>query len=217
MMALTHGLASVALVAIATPAIRETAGPPLLAAAFLGGLAPDLDLLAAHRKSLHYPVGYTLFAALLGSYYAVVPTVGGLLATVALSAAAVHTWSDVFAGSVEPEPWNPTTERAVYNHALGQWHRPRRWVRYSGAPEDFFLCAISATLAIGSSVTGPTADALLLWLTAVAGTYTLARKRLGGLRGTLAPVVPERLVALVPTVNVETTDSGATRLAFRRR
>lgn len=217
MMALTHGLASLALVALATPVLSEYAGPPLLAAAFFGGLAPDLDLVAEHRKSLHFPVGYTLLAAIVTAWFAVSPSLAVLLAAVIVGAAALHAWSDVLAGSVEPAPWNPTTEQAVYNHALGGWHRPRRLVRYSGAPEDGLLAVGLAAVALLAPATGPTADAALLWSIVAAGAYVLARKRLTALRSRLAALAPARVVASLPVVSVEETEGGATRIAVRRR
>lgn len=217
MMALTHGLASLTLVAFATPVLSEYAGPPILAAAFLGGVAPDLDLVAEHRKSLHFPVGYTLLVAIFTGWFAVSPSPGVLLAAVTVGAAGLHAWSDVLAGSVEPAPWNPTTEKAVYNHALGRWHRPRRLVRYSGAPEDGLLAVGFAAVALLAPATGPTADAALLWLTALSVVYVIARKRLTDLRSHLAALVPARIVASLPVVSVEETDGGATQVAVRRR
>ncbi|RLM57371.1 metal-dependent hydrolase [Halobellus sp. Atlit-31R] len=56
MMALTHALVSVAVASALLPLGPEYATPPLLAAALLGGVLPDLDVFAAHRKTLHYPV-----------------------------------------------------------------------------------------------------------------------------------------------------------------
>jgi hypothetical protein len=217
MMALTHGLASLALAALATSALSEYAGPPLLVAAFLGGVAPDLDVVAEHRKSLHFPVGYTLLAGAIGAWFALAPSAGVLLAATAVGAAALHAWSDVLAGSVEPEPWDPTTERAVYNHALGGWHRPRRLVRYSGAPEDGLLAVGSGAVALLASATGPMADATLLWLAVVAGSYVLARKRLTDLRHRIATLLPAQIVASLPTVRVIETDGGATRVAVQWR
>jgi len=213
MMALTHAAVSVALVALAAPLLGEYAGPPLLAAAFFGGLAPDIDVLAVHRRSLHYPVGYTVLAlgALGGLLVAPAPALA--LAAVALGAAALHAWSDALAGSVETEPWNPTTERAVYNHLLGRWHRPRRYVRYSGAPEDGLLALGAAAVAVGAPATGPTAEAGLLWLAVVAVGYTLARRRLAELPALLARWLPSWL----PLVTVEETDRGATTLSVRFR
>ena len=217
MMALTHGAVSVAIAALALPMLGDSAGPAVLAAALVGGIAPDLDVVAAHRKTLHYPVGFTLLTGLLLGGTLLVPTTALVLAAVAVGAAALHAWSDAFAGSVEREPWNPTTERAVYNHALGRWHRPRRYVRYSGAPEDFLLALAAAAVGIVSSATGPTADAGLLCLVAVAGGYTLLRRTLGTLPSRVAGLVPARLVRHLPTVRVVETDSGATTLCVSRR
>lgn len=217
MMALTHGAVSVAVVALATPLLGEYAGPPLLAAALVGGLAPDVDLLADHRKSCHYPVGYTVLALAAFGSVLVTGAPAFAVAAVGLGAAAVHAWSDALAGSVEAEPWNPTTERAVYNHLLGRWHRPRRYVRYSGAPEDGLLAVGAAALAVASPATGSTAEAGLWWLAGAAVAYTLVRRRLAGLPGTVAAALPTRLVAVLPSVRVDETDSGATTLSVRFR
>jgi len=217
MMALTHGAVSVALVALATPLVGDHAGPALLLVALVGGLAPDLDLLADHRKSLHYPIGYSVLA--LGALVGLLATGATLLAlaAVAVGAAALHAWSDALAGSAEAEPWNPTTERAVYNHALGRWHRPRRYVRYSGAPEDGLLALVAAGVAIASPATGPTPEAGLWWLAVAAAGYALTRRRLAGLPDSVATLLPQWLVGALPSVRVDETDGGATTLSIRFR
>lgn len=217
MMALTHGAVSVALVALATPLLGEYAGPSLVAAALVGGLAPDLDLLAAHRKSGHYPVGYTALA--LGALAGLLTTGEPALALVAVAvgSAALHAWSDALAGGVESEPWNPTTERAVYNHALGRWHRPRRYVRYSGAPEDGLLAVGAVAIAVASPATGPIAEAGLWWLAAVAVGYALARRQMAGIPARIVRHLPAWLVTVLPSVRVDETDSGATTLSVRQR
>lgn len=217
MMALTHGAVSVGLVALAMPLFGEYAGPPLLVAALVGGIAPDVDLVANHRRTCHYPVGYTLLTGALAVWTRRSPSTAFVVAAVAVGSAALHAWSDVLAGSVEPAPWNPTTERAVYNHTLGGWHRPRRYVRYSGAPEDFLLALGGVTLALLSPATGPTAAAGLLWLLVVAGGYTLCRRRLSELPDRLATLLPERVLRVCPSVRIDETDSGATTLTVRFR
>ena len=67
MMATTHGFVALALaVALLPDAPGEAAPGVVLAAAFLGGVAPDLDLLADRRKTLHFPVvGSALAAAVI--------------------------------------------------------------------------------------------------------------------------------------------------------
>ena len=206
MMGTTHGFVALALAATLLPDAPGEATPTLvLAAAFLGGVAPDLDLLADHRRTLHFPVvGSALAAAVL-----VVALLSGrgeaVVAGTFLGAAAVHAVSDVLGGSAEPEPWNPTTGRGVYDHVAGVWRRPRRFVRYSGAPEDFLLCVPFAGVAVLAPVTGPTADAAVLAVLALSGVYTAVRRRLGALAEALLRAVPARNR---PAVADETDPAG---------
>lgn len=216
MMAISHGLVSVAAASMLLPFGPEYAAPPLFGAALLGGVAPDLDVFAAHRKTLHYPVGYWGVALGLVGLHAVVPSRPLWLVCVAVVAAAAHSSSDILAGSVEREPWNPTTERAVYNHVRGAWHRPRRYVRYSGAIEDLLLALGGGCVAVAAPTTGPVADWGLALLMAAAGVYALLRHP----SVSLAAVVdglPPRLRRALPTVSVEETDSGATTVSLRHR
>ncbi|WP_241692732.1 metal-dependent hydrolase [Haloarcula salina] len=213
-MATTHAFTTVALAALAAPALSEYAAPPLvLAAAFVGGLAPDADLLATHRKTLHFPACFTVLAAVLGAVALAAGTAALVLCTVTVAAAAVHSLSDVFAGSPEAEPWNPTTDIAVYNHLLGRWHRPRRYVRYSGAPEDFLLAAVGAGVAVASPATVGWMDGALLALLAATGLYSLSRKHLAAVTAAVGSLVPGAL----PSVAVEEADDGGSRLAVRFR
>lgn len=58
MMATTHALAGVVLGTAVWALVPEAGMLPVLAAA-LGGLFPDFDLYAGHRKTLHFPVYFT--------------------------------------------------------------------------------------------------------------------------------------------------------------
>ncbi|ELZ19794.1 hypothetical protein C477_07443 [Haloterrigena salina JCM 13891] len=215
MMALTHGFMALAAAVFLLPAIGEYAGPAMLAAAFLGGLAPDADLVARHRKTLHFPVWFSV-ATLALSMLAVLTGSGALLVlTIAVGAAALHSLSDVLGGSAEREPWNPTTENGVYNHVLGRWHRPRRYVRYSGAPEDFLVCLAFAAVAINSGLTGPAVDRVLFGLVAFAGGYSLCRKRFATIGAVASGLVPMRLRAVLPAVSVEETETDGTTVDIR--
>ena len=191
-MATTHALAGVAVAALVALVAPEQAGVAL-AAAFVGGLFPDLDLYAGHRKTLHFPVCYWPLALVAGVLAAIAtgPATVGLACF--LLAAALHSAMDVLGGGLELRPWEATSERAVYNHFAGRWHRPRRWVRYDGAPEDALLglvLAVPALLVAGTA---------MRWL--VGGTlclsvgYVLVRRRV--------PVLTERLVGFVPAELVE--------------
>jgi len=218
MMVTTHVLMSVALAAVSLPFLPAGASPPLVfGAAFVGGLAPDLDLVAVHRRSLHYPVVLPVLAVGLWLLALVVSAPLVAVGAVGVTAAALHSVSDVFAGSTEPEPWDPASEQAVYNHVLGGWHRPRRYVRYSGAPEDFFVAALFALVAIESPATTAGVEASLLGLLTLSAVFVLFRKRLPAAAGRLASWVPTTVHWVFPTVRVERTDAGGTTLEIRFR
>ena len=148
MMATTHAFAGLAVVAPVAYAVPELA-VPLAVGALLGGIAPDFDLVLEHRRTLHFPV-YGVVAAVPAI---VVGLVSPSSATAALAAVAVAAWlhaaSDALGGGLEMDPWTNPTERAVYDHWRGRWLRPRRWVRYDGAPED---AALAVALAVPAFV-----------------------------------------------------------------
>jgi len=187
MMATTHAMAGLAVAAVAALAAPEHA-PTLAAAGLAGGLFPDLDLYAGHRRTLHFPVYYAVAAAVAVPAALLAPgpwTAGG---AVFLVAAALHAASDALGGGLELEPWEETSERAVYSHFHGRWLAPRRLVRYDGSPEDVALAAgvgVPAALAFGPTVQRVVGAAL-----AVSVGYAVVRRRL--------PRLVHRLVALVP-------------------
>mgnify|MGYP006276715647 CR=1 FL=1 len=199
MMATTHVLAGVA-VGLGALALAPEAGPVVLAGA-LGGLAPDLDLLGEHRKDLHFP-GY-------GSVAAAVAVVAAMIApspvTVSLAAflvaAAIHAVSDAFGGDLTLRPWEATGDRAVYEHLRGRWHRPRRWVRYDGAPEDFLL-GVALALPALAGLDDP-AQAAVVGLVVVSGVYALARRSLVDAGERLVAVAPDPVLAAVPETLIE--------------
>lgn len=214
MMATTHALVGAGLAAAAYPFLPGAVPPSfVVAAGFLGGLAPDLDLVAEHRKTLHFPVYCSVLAAALAGLAVLTAAPSAVLLAVAVASSAVHALSDVFGGSPEPEPWNPTLDIAVYDHALGRWHRPRRYVRYSGAPEDFLLGALFGGLAVAAPATGSAADALLIGVVLFSGLFTLARKRLHAAPRLVRWVLPERLRPL--SIALEEGADGGTTVAIR--
>ena len=175
MMATTHVFAAFALFAPVAYVVPEFA-TPLAVGAVGGGLAPDFDLPLEHRRTFHFPI--------LGLAVAV-PAVGvAVLApstlTVALAAFAVAAWfhaaSDAIGGGPEMDPWNDRTERAVYDHVRGRWIRPRRWIRYDGAPEDAALAVALGGPAL--VVFDGWIAAVVLGALAVSLGYALLRRRL---------------------------------------
>lgn len=216
MMALTHGFVSLALATVLLRMSPELVAVPVLVAAFVGGLAPDLDIVCEHRKTFHFPFGYTLAAGFVAVAYLFAPSSPALVALVAVSSAAVHCLSDILAGSVERAPWNPTNERAVYNHVLRHWHRPRRWVRYSGAPEDVLAASVCSFVTLQSPTTGSVADTAVGILFIVAVAYTVVRHPSIDLRRYRSRL-PAALNFVLPTIHIEETDSGATTVTLRRQ
>ncbi|WP_115865487.1 metal-dependent hydrolase [Halorussus litoreus] len=195
MMATTHALFGVALAAVVA-VIAPEFGTVAVLAAVSGSVFPDLDLYAGHRRTLHYPVYFSAAAVPAVGLAAIAPATATVALALFLVGAAVHSLSDALGGGLELEPWQATSERAVYDHFRGSWVRPRRWVRYDGAPEDLVVAAAlgAPALAVGDQMVRALVAALL-------GTslgYVVLRKRLPLLVQRLVPVVPAELRCHLP-------------------
>lgn len=195
MMLPTHALVGLAIGAPLLWLAPESA-PTALAGGLLGGIWPDLDLYAGHRRTLHYPTGYSLAAipAVLVAVVVTTPVPIGL--AVAVIAAAAHCQMDRYGGGLELRPWENTSERAVYDHVAGRWHTPKRWVRYDGAPED-----VGLSLLVGLSLVA-VVPTMFRWLVVaaliVAIGYGLLRRWLAALAPVVADAVPDPVVGYVP-------------------
>ena len=194
-MATTHLLAGVAVAAGVALVAPEFASLAFVAGAF-GGLIPDLDLYAGHRKTLHFPVYYPVAAlgAALGAAVTPSPWTVGL--AVGLAAAALHSVMDVAGGGLELRPWLARSERAVYDHYRDRWIRPRRWIRYDGAPEDLALAFVLG--APGYVVFGTPLDALVLGVLGISTIYVAIRKPLVAIAVWLVPRLPDVVLEYVP-------------------
>lgn len=201
MMLPTHALAGMAAALPFALAVPEFAGIALLAG-FVGGLLPDLDMYAGHRKSLHYPVYYPVLAgpALVVAVLAPGPVAVG--AAFLLLGAGLHSAMDVFGGGLELYPWAATSDRAVYDHFRGRWLAPRRVIPYDGSPTDLALAAV-----LGLSLALAADTILVSWLVAtalaVAIVYTAVRRRLPDVAvwlidSALGTRLPEPVRARVP-------------------
>ncbi|MFB6090418.1 MAG: metal-dependent hydrolase [Halobellus sp.] len=204
MMATTHALAGVTLAVTVGALFPESAaGTSLLpiAAAALGGLFPDFDLYAGHRRTLHFPVYFGVAAAVAAAVAVAVGTPLAVAAAFFLVAAALHSAMDALGGGLELKPWLGTSDRAVYSHYHGRWIRPRRWVRYDGAPEDLVLAvglAVPAVLALDGL-----AESAVFVAVAVSATYVLLRKPMVLAAETLVDALPDQYVSRLPARFVE--------------
>jgi hypothetical protein len=190
MMLPTHALGGLTLGLAAAAVVPEFAGVALVAG-LLGGVFPDLDLYAGHRKRLHYPVCYSALAAGTLALAALAPgslTVGAALL---LLGAATHSVADIFGGGLELRPWEATSDRAVYDHCRRQWVTPRRWVGYDGSPGDLLL---SVTLAVPLLLfLQGVLQAVVLASLVVGATYAVVRRSLPD----IADVVVDRVLVRV--------------------
>lgn len=175
MMATTHvfaGLAAVAPVAYLVPEFAV----PLAVGAILGGLAPDFDLVLDHRRSFHYPVAGAVPALLTVGLAVLVPAPLSAAIAAGTVAAWLHAVSDALGGGPEMDPWANPSDRAVYDHVHGRWLRPRRWIRYDGAPED---AALAVALAVPALVVyDGWLTIVVLGAVALSLVYALLRRRL---------------------------------------
>ena len=191
----THALVGLALAAPLAVYAPELA-PAALLGALVGGVLPDLDMYAGHRRTLHYPTWYSV-AVLPGAVAAVVFQAPATVAVAfGLLAAAVHCRMDVYGGGLELRPWEGTSERAVYDHARGEWLSPRRVVAYDGSPGDL---ALAALVGVPLLVVLEGAFAVVVVAALVVATaYALLRRFLADLAPAVFGRVPAPLDGYVP-------------------
>lgn len=195
MMATTHALVGIAIAAAVSLAVPDIGLLAVLAAG-AGGIFPDLDLYAGHRQTLHYPVYYAWIAipAVLLALTLMTPLLWAL--ALFLVAAGIHSIMDAAGGGLELRPWRGTSDRAVYSHYHKRWLRPRRIVRYDGAPEDL---ALSGLMAIPAFLTfdGPVALSIL-GLVVLSLVYTVIRKPMVTVAEWLFERVPQGVRTRLP-------------------
>jgi hypothetical protein len=195
MMLPTHAMVGVAIAAPLVALAPEHA-TLALTGGVVGSVLPDLDMYAGHRRSLHYPTGYTLAAVLTAVVAGALGTPLSVGVAFVLAGAALHCRMDRYGGGLELRPWEATSDRAVYDHARGGWRAPKRWIRYDGAPEDVLL-----TVVLGVPV-AVMLDAPFRWIAVgalvVGVTYGVLRRRLAELAPTVVARVPKPVATRVP-------------------
>lgn len=200
MMATTHALAGVVLGTLVFLVAPDVGLVPVLAAA-LGGLFPDFDLYTGHRKTLHFPVYFSLAALPAAVLAFAVPSTLSVSLALFLLAAALHSVMDAFGGGLELKPWEAMSERAVYDHFSGRWIAPRRWVRYDGAPEDLLLASGLAVLPL--LVFDGLAQTLVVATLVVSAAYALLRKPMVVAAELVVSALPVTVVNRLPQRFVE--------------
>ncbi|MFQ3294386.1 MAG: hypothetical protein ACI8VE_001457 [Natrialbaceae archaeon] len=195
MMATTHALAGAA-VATVTFVLAPEYAPIAVFSGFMGGVFPDLDLYRGHRRSLHFPVYYSIAVVPAVGLAVVSPSRGSIALALFLVGAALHSATDVLGGSLELRPWQGQSERAVFSHFHGRWLRPRRWIPYDGAPEDLVLAGV---LALPTYLASSGRLRQLVGFAVLVSTgYTLLRKPLADAARVLAAAIPPLLRPYVP-------------------
>lgn len=186
MMLPTHALVGLAIatpVAVGVPDLSTS----LLVGALVGSILPDVDVLATHRRTLHYPTGYVLASVPVLAVAALAPTPIIVALAAGLVAAAIHCRMDRYGGSHENRPWERKTDRAVYDHLAGRWRGAKRWTRYDGSSRDLAVAATAAAVPLLAPIGAfRTLAAVSL---GVAVVYTAFRRR-------IADLVDELSVAL---------------------
>lgn len=205
MMATTHVLVGVALATVTAVFAPDFTMAALLGGA-VGGAFPDLDLYAGHRKTLHFPVYYSLLA--FGALFvaAIVPTVLTVAVALFLLSAAIHSRMDAFGGGLELKPWLGESDRAVYDHYNARWIEPRRWIRYDGAPEDLVF---AGTMAVpGLLVFDGVVQQIVIGILVVSTGYATVRKPMVYLTQRLVDLLPVSVLSYVPARFIEDFESA---------
>lgn len=186
-MATTHGFTG-SLTALPLLIIAPEHLVTATAAAFIGGVFPDLDLYHMHRKLLHYPIYYNAICVLTIPVLITFTNTYTVLAWFFLASAGLHCFIDRFGGSKDSRPWKNDSGKAVYSHYHGKWLEPQKLIRYDGSPEDFALMLLAA-LPLTYLLDGPLKTASVL-LVGVSLVYTIFRKK--GME-----IIPDRFLRTV--------------------
>lgn len=195
MMLPTHVLAGLA---IATPivVVSPDHGTTALFGALVGSIVPDLDMYWGHRRSLHYPTGYTLVAVPAAFTAVLLKSAVPVALAFVLIGASLHCRMDRYGGGLELRPWEATSDRAVYDHVRGRWRKPKRWIRYDGAPEDVLIAVLLGTPLF--VILERPFRWLVVALLLIGVVYGVLRRRLAALAPVVFDNVPKSVSRYVP-------------------
>lgn len=108
---------------------------------------------------------------------------------------------DALGGGLELKPWLGTSDRAVYSHYHRQWIRPRRWIRYDGAPEDLLAAGLFSLPALYAL--DDVARTAVLGALGVSAGYVLLRKPMVEVTEAVVDALPEKHLDRLPARFVE--------------
>ncbi|MFO7925466.1 MAG: metal-dependent hydrolase [Halobacteriota archaeon] len=195
MMLPTHALVGMAL-ALPIAMLAPDLAPAALLGGFLGGILPDLDLYAGHRRTLHFPTLYPIAAVPAALLAFLWPTTVAIAVAFVLIGAAAHCRMDIYGGGLELRPWEGTSDHAVYDHVARKWLPPRRFVAYDGSKGDLGIATlVAAPLVV--LVEWPFV-ALVAGAIGIGVVYALLRRRLAALAPVVFGRVPDTLSQYVP-------------------
>jgi len=106
--------------------------------AFIGGVVPDFDAKLEHRKTLHYPVYYSILAGLFLLAATVVDAQVLVIGAYFFAAATLHCYTDLFV-DIEKASDEPDGDGIIFVHPVDRWVGPVTLVRYAGSPEDLLI------------------------------------------------------------------------------
>lgn len=172
MMVFTHILIGIAIGAY-TATATGVEPMALVVAGGVGGLLPDLDMVAIHRKTGHFPVVYSILAPLIAIGYVLTGHSELLVVAVGVAGGSVHSVMDMLGGGKEMRPWREIDDRAVYDHVRGHWISPLR-VFYDGSVPDVILAVAAGLLSV--VVAPPQYTAPIGLLMGLALVYALGRR-----------------------------------------
>ena len=191
----THVLAGMLLAAPLVRLVPELAAVGFAAGA-IGGLFPDLDMYVGHRRTLHFPVYYSISGAVAVVVAALAPSTVTVGIAMFLLAAAAHSLSDIYGGGLELRPWEGNSDRAVYDHYKRRWIAPRGPIRYDGSYEDLAL-AVGLSLPLFYLLHGPL-RLVVIGSLIVAVVYTILRRHLAELAARIVTLLPSALQPHLP-------------------
>lgn len=167
-----------------------------LIAGLVGSVFPDFDLYTGHRKTLHYPVYYSVGGLVALGIAVGFPVTVTVATALFLLGAALHSVADIFGGGLELRPWENGSDHAVYDHYHGRWIAPLRVIRYDGSPKDLLgavILAVPSLLVLDGSF-----YRIIVGILVIATVYTVIRRILPTLATTAVSTIPPRLLPYVP-------------------